>query len=101
MSITTNLKINQSQIYRGDDWWSWSVWIDGSEDELNGIAKVEYTLHPTFPKPVRIVETRDNRFKLSTEGWGGFLIYASVFQKDGSLCHLQPSAQSLLPGDYP
>jgi transcription initiation factor IIF auxiliary subunit len=97
MSIGEGLRIEQSQNYQGDDWWSWSVWLDGSEDELDKVAKVEYTLHPTFSKPVRTVENRGDRFKLSSEGWGGFLVYATVFNKDGSARHLQHQLRLYYP----
>jgi transcription initiation factor IIF auxiliary subunit len=97
MSIGEALKIEQSQNYQGDDWWSWSVWLSGSEDELDKVAKVEYTLHRSFSKPVRTVENREDRFKLSSEGWGGFLIYATVFNKDGGERHLEHQLRLYYP----
>jgi transcription initiation factor IIF auxiliary subunit len=97
MAATKRLKIEQNQKYYGDDWWSWSVWIDGPEEELSNVTKVEYTLHPTFSKPVRTITTRRNQFKLSTEGWGTFPIYARVFKKDGSIRRLQHNLRLSYP----
>lgn len=97
MSATNGLTIDQSQKYEGDEWWSWSVWIDGPKNELDEVTQVEYTLHPTFPKPVRTVTTRQDGFKLSTEGWGGFPIYARVSKKDGSVHHLQHQLRLYYP----
>jgi transcription initiation factor IIF auxiliary subunit len=84
-----SLRIAQSEKYKGDDWWSWAVWLDGPDTDLDQISRVEYTLHPTFRKPVRIVSTRRNKFKLSTSGWGVFTLYARVFRKDGSTLRLR------------
>lgn len=79
-----DLSISQHAEYAGDDYWKWSVWIDGPARELDQIESVTYTLHRTFPKPVRVVTSRENNFRLSTAGWGGFTIYAKVLRKDGS-----------------
>ena len=97
MSVTNDLTIEQSQEYQGDDWWSWSVWVNGSEDQLDKVAKVEYTLHRTFRQPVRTIETRSNKFRLSTEGWGGFPLYARVFRKDGVFLKLQHEIRLYYP----
>jgi transcription initiation factor IIF auxiliary subunit len=78
------LKIVQSEKYEGDEWWRWAVWVEGPDTEIDQISRVEYTLHPTFRHPVRIISTRRNKFKLATSGWGVFPVYARVFRKDGS-----------------
>jgi transcription initiation factor IIF auxiliary subunit len=85
----SSLKIAQSEKYEGDEWWSWAVWVEGPDTELDQISRVEYTLHPTFREPVRIISTRRNKFKLSTGGWGVFPVYARVFRKDGSTLRLR------------
>jgi transcription initiation factor IIF auxiliary subunit len=89
MIETGTLRIEQGEHYEGDEWWSWSVWIDGSKHELDEIDLVEYTLHPTFRNPVRTIRTRENCFKLSTSGWGGFPIFARVCNKNGSVIQLK------------
>ncbi len=95
------LKIAQSAKYLETDWWSWSVWIEGTDKDLDQIVNVEYTLHPTFPDPVRIKTTRKNKFKLSTGGWGVFPIYARVFKKDGSVVRLQHTLKLHYPDGTP
>jgi len=81
--------IRQSETYKGGDWWEWSVWVDGTEDELDGVARVEWRLHPTFPNPVRIVEDRASMFRLDTAGWGTFVVHAVVYKKEGSSARLR------------
>ncbi len=80
MSIT----VKQSSQYDGNDWWEWSVWIDAPTPELAAVARVIYTLHPTFAEPVRTVRTRENGFRLDASGWGGFEIYIEVVGTDGT-----------------
>ena len=77
-------KIRQRDQYQGDDWWQWSLWLDGPKKDLANVEYVEYTLHPTFPKPVRRSTNRDEKFKLETGGWGTFKIHAVVKCKDGT-----------------
>jgi hypothetical protein len=35
------LKILQDQIYRGDDWWDWNVWLVGQPTELGQPAELD------------------------------------------------------------
>ena len=93
-----SLKLGQSEKYEDDEWWSWSVWVDGPAKELDQVKQVEYTLHPTFSKPVRIVGTRRNNFKLSTGGWGVFPIYARILKKDGTVTRLRHNLELHYPG---
>ncbi len=81
MSIHTK----QSSKYAGKDWWSWSVWLDAPQQDLDTIDHVVYTLHATFPDPVQTIKTRRNGFKLTSAGWGGFNIYLKIRRKDGSV----------------
>lgn len=71
------------------DWWKWSVWIEGPEEELDQIDHVVYILHPTFPNPVRTCSDRASKFRLDAFGWGTFRIYAKVISKDGTELKLQ------------
>ena len=77
------LKLGQSEHYAGDDWWNWSVWLEAPPKDLEQIDHVEYTLHPTFPKPVRRVSDPSTKFKLDTGGWGTFTIRAKAVMKNG------------------
>lgn len=76
-------KLRQSEHYAGNEWWDWSVWLDASPKDLEQIDHVEYTLHPTFPKPVRRVADKSTNFRLNTGGWGTFKVRAKAVLKDG------------------
>lgn len=87
----------------GGDRWDWTVFIDPQSDDLDKIKCVEYTLHPTFPDPVRIVCAMgrvDQPFPLSTNGWGTFWIGIRVLLRDGSIrelghqLHFEPRPRS-------
>lgn len=78
-----NAKIAQDYKYRGDDYWQWSIWIEGSVECLDRIESVTYTLHRTFRNPVRKVVDRSSKFRLKSAGWGMFRIYARIMLKDG------------------
>jgi hypothetical protein len=70
----------------GNKRWDWTVFIRGSEEDLARVRCVEYTLHPTFPDPVRTICQRGagpNAFPLSTNGWGTFRVHIRVMLKDG------------------
>jgi transcription initiation factor IIF auxiliary subunit len=78
------ISLKQKTTYDGDNWWKWSVWVEGEKEILNRIEYVEYALHNSFPQPVRRVEDRSSKFRLDSEGWGEFMIRAQVIHKDGS-----------------
>jgi transcription initiation factor IIF auxiliary subunit len=82
------LGIVQDSRYQGDDWWDWSVWLDGPDEELDAVDHVVYTLHRTFPDPVRTVRDRSTRFRLAARGWGTFRIYAKVVSRGGAALKL-------------
>jgi transcription initiation factor IIF auxiliary subunit len=78
-SLLTKKKYDQN-------WYEWCVFVDDSPADLNSIKAVEYTLHPSFPDPIRLVKDRASRFALFSAGWGGFTIKARViFSDDSSL----------------
>jgi hypothetical protein len=71
----------------GNNRWNWTVFIKGGRDDMEHIKCVEYTLHPSFPNPVRRVcapGDPQRPFGLSAKGWGTFSIGIRVFMKDGS-----------------
>jgi hypothetical protein len=78
-----SIRIMQEANYKGGNWWQWSVWLDGTTKELDAVDHVTYTLHPTFPTPVRRIDTRRNGFRLDSAGWGEFEIYLDIALKDG------------------
>lgn len=79
------MKIVQREHYKGEDWWEWSVWLDGSARELESVEKVVWRLHPTFRQRVRESRDRAAKFRLDTSGWGTFRIGVDVQMKDGSV----------------
>ena len=66
-------------------WWEWGVHLAGPAADLEHVRCVEYTLHPTFPNPVRMVCSRADRFLLTARGWGTFDLKIKVLLKDGSM----------------
>jgi len=78
-----SIRIEQSSAYVGENRWNWSVWITGPAAELDQIDHVTYTLHPTFPNPVREIRARKGGFRLKSNGWGEFTIYLDIAYKDG------------------
>lgn len=90
-------EIAQDYSYIGDDFWNWSVWIEASETSLDKIENVIYNLHYTFKEPVRIINTRNNKFKLETSGWGTFTIYARINFKDKSVLELEHELELYYP----
>jgi transcription initiation factor IIF auxiliary subunit len=91
------LKIKQNSEYVSEDWWRWSVELEGPKDELDAVECVVYRLHPTFPKPVRRVLDRATNFRLETAGWGGFTIYATVRFTDGREVSLEHELELYYP----
>jgi hypothetical protein len=89
MSADAPIKLKNSAEYKGKDRWEWSVWVDGPAERLDEIASVEYILHPTFVQPVRIVTDRTSNFKLSSRGWGEFMIHANVKNHGGGIQRLE------------
>ena len=90
-------KIAQDFKYEGDDWWSWWIWIEANDVNLDEIDHVVYTLHPTFHNPVRKVKDRKSKFRLETEGWGTFVIYAKVILKKQEKLELKHSLHLVYP----
>lgn len=95
------LEIKQGFEYQGKDWWKWWVWVDGPEQELDRIEYVEYTLHSSFPKPVRQITDRSSKFRLETAGWGVFTIYIKVVYKGGEKTFLEHDLELLYPDGNP
>jgi len=77
-SLLTKKKSDQN-------WYEWCVFVDDGPNVLNSIKAVEYTLHPSFPDPIRLVEDRASCFALFSAGWGGFTIKVRVVLVDGSV----------------
>lgn len=66
-------------------WWEWGIYMAGSAADLQKVRCVEYTLHPSFPNPVRVVCSPQDRFELVTRGWGTFEVQIKLILQDGSV----------------
>jgi transcription initiation factor IIF auxiliary subunit len=87
-----NITVSNTSKYLGDGRWDWTVFVKAQQPVLNKIQCVEYTLHPTFPNPIRRVcalGNPSNAFALRTNGWGTFLIKIRVLYRDKSVQQLQ------------
>lgn len=69
------------------DWYSWTVSIEGTDEELNEIKYVTYLLHKTFPGHRVVATDPTNNFARTFEGWGEFLLKAKATMKDGEEYH--------------
>lgn len=49
------------------------------KDALSQVNSVTYTLHETFPDPVRHVTDRESGFKLKSKGWGEFQVKVEIY----------------------
>jgi hypothetical protein len=76
--------VKNSSKHIGANQWDWTVYIDADSETLSSISCVEYTLHPTFPSPVRRTCNRANNFSLDASGWGTFEIKVRVLFKNGT-----------------
>lgn len=76
----------------GNNKWNWTIFLKGDKRTIDAIKCVEYTLHPSFPHPVRqVCEKGDPKrcFELSSTGWGTFKVGIHVHMKDGSSKNLE------------
>ena len=94
-----NFAVAQSQKYERENWWKWSLWIEGSDEDLDRIDSVTYRLHSTFPEPIRTVRDRASKFQLRCSGWGIFLIPVEVRLKTGEKIALRHQLQFSIPRD--
>jgi len=89
--------IQQNADYQGNDWWKWAVWLEGPDNKLDKVRSVTYHLHPTFRDRIRTIESRNDKFKLESSGWGEFKIGVEVLYKKGKTKRLE----HYLKLDYP
>jgi len=72
-----------------DNWYSWTVSVQGTEQESGQIKYVTYLLHKTFPTR-RIVSTNaTDNFARATAGWGEFLLRAEAVMKSEDTKHAE------------
>jgi TIR domain/YEATS family len=87
--IASSLRLENDSAPAGEGWWTWSVWVEGSPVDLASVESVTYRLHPTFPKPVVRVTNREDKFRLTSSGWGEFSVSADVRTDDGRTVRLE------------
>jgi transcription initiation factor IIF auxiliary subunit len=75
------------------------IWIEGSDDELDSIDHVEYTLHQSFKRPVRSSSNRSNKFSITIWTWGMFPIEIAIHLHDGTINRFQHYLSYELPDD--
>ncbi|MDQ0306115.1 serine/threonine protein kinase [Kitasatospora herbaricolor] len=63
----------------GDPYHHIRVFLDGTATDLDQVTKVVYRLHPTFPRPERVIADRSTGFALEMSAWGRFTLTADVF----------------------
>jgi transcription initiation factor IIF auxiliary subunit len=63
-----DIKVDNTAKYVGNGRYDWTVFIVAEKAVLSGIKAVEYTLHPTFPNPVR--QSRGPDFAITANGCG-------------------------------
>ena len=66
----------------GYEYFKWKVFVDESDEVLNQIKEVDYTLHPTFPEPRQCRDKREEKFSLESVGWGEFTMVIAVEYRD-------------------
>ena len=66
-----------------DNWYSWTVSIQGTDQELAQIKYVTYLLHETFLNRRIVSTSAANKFARTVEGWGEFLLRAEATMKSG------------------
>jgi len=89
ISIKSGLRIQNDSRLLAENFWEWSVWIEGPDDEVREVVSVTYYLHPTFPTPVRVVRDRATNFRLTTMGWGEFTISADARLEGGQVVRIE------------
>lgn len=73
------IKQSSKREEEGKNYWSWSVWIDTPTEIMKQIDMVEYILHPTFHNRVQRKTRKEDRFLLSSNGWGEFMIHIKIY----------------------
>ena len=68
-----------------DNWFNWTVSIDGTNEELSQIKYVTYILHKSFPNRRIISTDASTNFSRTQRGWGEFVLRAEATMKNGEV----------------
>jgi transcription initiation factor IIF auxiliary subunit len=64
-------------------WYDWELYIDCKNEEFYKETRtVVYHLHPSFPITEIHKKNREDKFKLSSRGWGEFKIGVEMILRD-------------------
>jgi transcription initiation factor IIF auxiliary subunit len=66
----------------GREHYNLRIYLEGSQDELWQITKVEYLLHPSFRKPLRESTDAASGFAIEIWTWGMFDIQVMLHLRD-------------------
>lgn len=80
------IRTYNSSNYLGNDRWGWTIYIRASNETLDKIRAVTYTLHDSFQLnkiPVTNIGNANTPFALNSSGWGTFTIKVEISYKDG------------------
>jgi transcription initiation factor IIF auxiliary subunit len=80
----SNYSMKAGNKYENDSW-EWCIFVDDDDSVIREIKQVEYTLHHTFPDPIRTVTDRRHRFALYSSGWGQFTAHIEIMFNDNSV----------------
>jgi transcription initiation factor IIF auxiliary subunit len=84
---------------RGREHFHVGIWIEGTIEDLDSIDHVEYSLHPSFKKPVRTSSNRSNKFSITIWTWGMFMIDVAIYKRNSEVDHIQYYLSYELPAD--
>jgi len=87
LEVKNSSKLLGRKLYVGRRTWEWTIYIKADNTVLDQIDCVTYTLHPTFPNPIRKVCVKgmvDHAFSYTTRGWGTFMVKVLIQFKDKS-----------------
>ena len=88
--LTQEVNVNVRNFYTlNGTLFRWKVYIDEDAKVLKRIRCVEYTLYPSFPKPVNEICDAETHFSLEEEGRGEFTVFLKIEWRDS-----KPTTQS-------
>jgi len=83
------MKVVNSYKKLRDDWYSWTVSIEGTDQELDQVKYVTYFLHETFANSRMVGKRASSNFARTLEGWGEFLLRAEAVMESGEKKHAE------------
>lgn len=69
----------------GAEHYNVKIWLSGEDDALDTVERVEYKLHSSSQKPVRITDRRDKKFRIYLWTWGMFEIAVKIHRTNGDV----------------